>query len=230
VDDSHLYHSPADVILPVPEIRDYHALNSEVVRHLDAGCTVIRLAGVQGQRLLAAGLAGPWDAVIEIDGDAGPELAAGMDAPGLTVVALGRAADGAGSRLRAGRLLAVGDVDVAFAYAQRGGQAVAGGHVGARAGLCQSGGDLVLLSGAGHLAGERQAGGRIFVPADRVGPHAGRGHRHGRFIRIDPVGLSDGDRTETAADRAVLVALLRPLRPWLGPAPQGFAGSSDTPG
>ena len=40
--------SPADVVLAVPEIRDYHAINSEIVRHLDAGRRTIRLAGVRG--------------------------------------------------------------------------------------------------------------------------------------------------------------------------------------
>ena len=59
-------------MISVPEIRDYHAINSEIVRHLDRGCRMIRLAGVRGQRLMASGLAGPWDATIEVDGDAGP--------------------------------------------------------------------------------------------------------------------------------------------------------------
>ena len=61
-------------------------VNAELARHLDEGARRVRLTGVEGQRLMAAGLAGPWDAVVELEGRAGPELAAAMDAPGLTVV------------------------------------------------------------------------------------------------------------------------------------------------
>ena len=71
-----------EVVLSVPEIRDYRAINGELVRHLDLGVRSLRLTGANGQRLLVSGLAGPWTAVIEVVGDAGPELAAGMDAPG----------------------------------------------------------------------------------------------------------------------------------------------------
>ncbi len=80
--DPHPADRPADVVIAVPEIRDYHAINSELVHRLDLGHRTIRLAGVRGQRLLAAGLVGGWSAVIELEGDAGPELAAGLDAPG----------------------------------------------------------------------------------------------------------------------------------------------------
>src|SRR5262249_46436603 len=85
---------------------DYHAINKELVRHLDRGCRSIRLSGAGGQRLLVSGLVGPWSAVIAVDGDAGPELAAGLDAPAVTVVGRGSAADGGargvGGRWRAG--------------------------------------------------------------------------------------------------------------------------------
>lgn len=202
---------PADVVLAVPEIRDYHAINSEIVRHLDLGCRTIRLSGVRGQRLLAAGLTGPWSAVVEVDGEAGPELAARLDAPGLIVVGRGGAADGAASGMRAGRVLVLGSVGMAFGYALRGGLAVAAGEAAGRAGLGQSGGDLVLLAGAGAMAGERQAGGRIFADSGRVGPHAGRGRRGGRFI------LLAGDVPDDP-DWLALAELLGPLGPWLGPA------------
>src|SRR5262249_27357931 len=133
--DDNRSETSADVVLAVPEIRDYHAINSEIVRHLDAGCRTIRLSGVSGQRLLAAGLAGTWTAVI--DGAAGPELAAGLDAPGLRVICRGGAGDGGASRLRAGRVLVLGDVGPAFGYAQAGGLTVAAGNSEGRAGLRQ---------------------------------------------------------------------------------------------
>jgi glutamate synthase domain-containing protein 3 len=214
VDDNPHADRPGDVVIAVPEIRDYHAVNADVVRRLDAGHRLVRLAGVRGQRLLAAGLAGSWTAVVEVDGDAGPELAAGLDAPGLNVVCRGRADDGAASQLRAGTVLVLGEVGVAFGYAQVGGLAVARGAAGARAGLAQSGGDLVLLGAAGPLAGERQIGGRLFALADRIGPHAGRGRRGGRFIRVAAAETGVGHRG-ARADRAEWIARLEPLREWL---------------
>jgi methylamine---glutamate N-methyltransferase subunit B len=209
---------PADVVIAVPEVRDYRAINSELARGLDAGCGLIRLAGVHGQRLLAAGLAGSWAAVIELDGDAGPELAAGLDAPRLTVICRGRAGDGAASRLRAGTVLVHGAVGTAYGYAQVGGLAVACGGAGARAGLGQLGGDLVLLDTVGPLPGERQSGGRVFAFADRIGPHAGRGGRAGRFIRLaaDESATGIGD---APVDRAAWFARLEPLRACLALSP-----------
>lgn len=234
MDDSHPSDKPADVVLAVPEIRDYHAINSEIVRHLDAGRRWIRLSGVRGQRLLAAGLAGPWSAVIEIEGDAGPELGAGLDAPDLIVICRGGAADGAASRLQAGRLVLLGDGGMAFGYAQRGGLAVAVGDVAGRAGLCQAGGDLVLLADAGPMAGERQSGGRLFVLADRIGPHAGRGSRGGRLIRLSPEEFADRGPAEPRGDHAELLERLEPLRTCLGSTSGSLAfrraALSHTPG
>jgi glutamate synthase domain-containing protein 3 len=224
VDDSHSSDKPADVVIAVPEIRDYHAINSEIVRHLDAGCRLIRLAGVRGQRLLASGFSGPWVATIEVEGDAGPELGAGLDAPGLTLICRGRAADGAASRMCAGNLVVLGDVGMAFGYAQCGGVAVALGDVAGRAGLCQAGGDLVLLGGAGPLAGERQFGGRLFARPDRIGPHAGRGSRGGRFIPMSVDETSHRGPAVPKGDLADLLKRLEPLRPWLGSAPASISG------
>jgi methylamine---glutamate N-methyltransferase subunit B len=216
VDDSRSPSTAVEVLISVPEIRDFHAINAEILRHLDRGYRRIRLAGVRGQRLIVSRLTGPWDATIAVDGDAGPELAAGLEAPALTVVCLGQAADGAASGLRAGRLLALGLVGTAFGYAQQGGRAVAVAHAGPRAGLRQSGGDLVLLGHAGPLAGECQSGGRVFAFADRLGPHAGRGSRGGRFIRLGP---GPGGSPEPVANRNALLDVLEPVRAWLPPAP-----------
>jgi glutamate synthase domain-containing protein 3 len=204
--------APPEVRIAVPEIRDHRAINRELVRHLDRGCRSIRLTGAGGQRLLVSGLVGPWCAAIEIRGDAGPEMAAQRDAPGLTVVCRGRAADGGASRLKAGRVLVLGTAGPAFGSAQLGGMAMVVGTAGARAGLGQLGGDLILIGRAGPLAGERQAGGRLIMQAD-LGPHAGRGRRGGVFIRLD----HRRERLEEA-DRAALESAFTAFAPWLGPA------------
>jgi len=170
----------------VPELRDYQQINAELVRRLNLGERHVRLEGVAGQRLLVSRIAGTWQALIEVEGNAGPELAAELDAPGLTVVCRGSVADGAGRSLAAGQLVIGGDASAAIGYFQRGGLIVAVGDVGPRAGLGQCGGDLVLLGKAGALAGERQTGGRLVFKPGCTGPHAGHGRRAGRFIALPP--------------------------------------------
>jgi glutamate synthase domain-containing protein 3 len=173
-------------VLAVPEIREYPRINAELVRLLNAGHARVRLAGAAGQRLLVAGLTGSWDAVIEIEGSAGPELVAELDAPRLTVVCHGPAADGAARGLRAGKMVLRGGVGAAVGYTQKGGVVVVAGPAGPRAGLALQGGTLFLLGPAGRLAGERQTGGRIVAFADRLGPYAGWARAGGAFERLDP--------------------------------------------
>lgn len=189
--------------LPIPELRDYRRINAELIRLLDEGHPHVLLEGVEGQRLLLHGLTGPWTATVELDGRAGPELAAALDAPNLLVVCRGNAADGCGSGLRDGRLLVVGDAGDVAGYAQRGGTLVVAGKAGHRAGLNRSGGTLVLLGEAGRLAGERQSGGTLYARAEALGPHAGRDLLGGRFSP-----LSDPDEP--------LLAALSGLDPWIG--------------
>jgi glutamate synthase domain-containing protein 3 len=164
---------PAPVALPVPEIRDYHQVNRRVVQLLDGGATRLRLEGVEGQRLLLAGLRGAWRARVEVVGSAGPELAQGLDAPGLEIVCDGPAADGAGSGLRAGRLVVGGDAGAGLGYGMAGGELIVGGSAGPRAGLEQRGGVIVVWGGAGPLAGERQRGGVLVLAGARVGGGVG---------------------------------------------------------
>ena len=179
--------------LSIPDIRDYQRINAELIGHLNAGHRLVRLVGAEGQRLLVSGLSGSWDAVIEVEGFAGPELSAGMDAPGLSVVCRGPVADGAGSGLRNGRIMVLGDAGPAVGYAQRGGTIIVSGKTGPRAGLNQSGGVIVLLGEVGPLAGERQSGGHFFAFADRLGPHPSRGQYGGRFIPIQSAAVLDPD-------------------------------------
>jgi glutamate synthase domain-containing protein 3 len=200
-----------DSILSIPEIRDYERINAELIQRLDAGHTNVRLAGAEGQRLLLAGMVGGWSALVEVEGDAGPELAAGLDAPGVTVVVRGRSADGAGARLRAGRLILLGDTGDALGASQQGGVILAAAGAGHRAGLNQSEGVLVVLGPLGRLAGERQTGGRVFVPAGQLGPHAGHGRRAGALLRFDAathLGLS-------AEDAGILQSILDAAARWV---------------
>ncbi len=198
----------ADVpVILIPEVRDYQRINSELVARLDEGHRLIRLAGADGHRLLVSRLVGNWNAVIEIGGRVGPEIAFGLDAPGLTVVCRGSTADGAGSGLKNGRLVILGDTGNAVGHAQCGGEIVVVKDAGHRAGLNQAGGTLVLLGNAGRLVGERQSGGSIHAWLEKLGPHAGHAHRGGELISLS-------DRTPGKhQDR--LNALWVALRPWV---------------
>jgi methylamine---glutamate N-methyltransferase subunit B len=176
--------------LSIPEIRDYQKINAELLSLLDQGHPLIRLEGAEGQRLLASGLKGSWISTIEITGRTGPELAAGMDAPGLVVVARGSTADGVGRGLVDGRILLLGDAADGAGYGQAGGILVVAGSTGHRAGLRQSGGTLALLGSVGRLAGDRQSGGILFARASSLGPHFGRGRVGGQFLALeDPASL-----------------------------------------
>jgi glutamate synthase domain-containing protein 3 len=198
---------PDPVVLPVPEIRDYREINARLALALDAGARHVRLEGVEGQRLLVHGLRGAWDALVEVEGRAGPELASALDAPGLRVVCLGDADAGAGLGLVAGRLLILGDAGDALGYAQRGGSILAARLARHRAGLDQSGGLLAIRRPAGRLVGERQSGGRLVLLDAEVGPHLGLGRRGGRLLApfgaapgLDPIGPADADAFRGALD------------------------------
>lgn len=200
-------------VLSIPEIRDYQRINAELVGLLDAGHPMVRLEGAEGQRLLASGLSGPWEAVIEIEGRTGPELAADLDAPGLTIVARGPSADGAGRTMRSGRVLILGDAGDATGYGQSGGVLVVAGSAGPRAGLAQSGGILIVLGRVGRLPADRQAGGVFFAKRGQVGPHPGRGRRGGRLVELPadgPVDLDPGDAEAFRSARASFA-------PWIDP-------------
>ena len=202
---------PADVpVILIPEVRDYVRINTEIIGLLDQGRTIIRLEGAEGQRLLASGLVGSWDATIEIMGRTGPELAANLDAPGLRIIARGSTLDGAGRGLRAGMLLILGDGGDGLGAAQVGGTLVVTGNSGHRAGLNQAGGTLAVLGLTGRLAGDRQTGGWFFLGKPGASAHAGRGQRGGHRV-----GWSDPLDGEGAAAWSDLIAR---TQPWIEPA------------
>lgn len=175
----------------VPEVRDFARINAELSLLLDAGHPHVRLAGADGQRLLVRGLRGPWRSLVEVQGDAGPELAADLNAPNLVVVCTGSVLDGAGRGMVNGRLLVLGDAGAVAGYAQSGGTIVVAGSVGPRAGLDQSGGRLVLRGPVGRLAGERQSGGLVLVLRGPIGPFTGHGRSGGRFVGPESLGEDD---------------------------------------
>jgi glutamate synthase domain-containing protein 3 len=179
--------------LVIPEIRDYQKINAELVA------------------LLASGLVGSWEATIEIIGRTGPEAVAGLDAPGLTVLACGPTADGAARGLKAGRVIVVGDAGDGAGYAQSDGLLVITGSAGHRTALAQSGGIIAVLGSVGRLASDRQSGGRLFV-AGEVGPHQGRGRRGGRLLGPDAMDRLDTPDAEVWRSVAVLLSGLVPPR------------------
>ena len=193
----------------IPEIRDYQRINAELVGLLDAGHSRIFLDGAEGQRLLAAGLGGDWRATIEIDGPTGPELAASLDAPDLTIVARGRTADGAGRGLAAGRVVVLGDATDGVGFGQSGGTLIVLGSAGHRSGLAQSGGTLAIFGRVGRLAGDRQSGGRLFVAGSPRGPFRGRGRSGGRLIDVAE------DESVPEADRADWLRVLELASAWV---------------
>jgi glutamate synthase domain-containing protein 3 len=198
--------------LAIPEIRDYHRINSELSMLLDQGHPQVRLEGAEGHRLLVSGLSGPWEAVVEVEGRTGPELGAGLDAPGLTVVARGPTADGVGRGLRGGTLVILGSAGDASGYGQSGGLIVIVGPAGHRAGLAQSGGTLAVLGPTGRLPADRQSGGFLFVIGGPVGAHPGRGRSGGRLVEVSNVG--ELDPVEALAWNEVMLVASR----WKGPS------------
>jgi hypothetical protein len=204
-----------DFVLSIPEIRDYDRINAELAVRLDAGLAHVRLIGAEGQRLLLAGLSGAWSALVEIEGNTGPELGAALQAPGLTIVVRGTTGDGAASGLRAGNVILLGRTGEALGYAQESGTVLAAAGAGHRAGLGQRGGVLVALGPIGRLAGERQAGGQFFAEADRLGPYAGHARRGGSFLRLSRGPESAPDFGLAPDEAETYRSVLRSAEPWI---------------
>ncbi|MEW4567117.1 glutamate synthase [Tautonia sp. JC769] len=198
---------PSAFEIPVSLVRDYQQINREILLALDSGHRLVRLTEVEGQRLLASGLRGPWDAVIEVIGNAGPELGAGLDAPGVTILCHGSAADGAGRGLRSGRLAISERSGDALGAWMSGGAIVVRGATGHRAGLRQRGGTLVLLGEAGRLLADRHSGGLIMADPGVITSASGRGRSEGLLVP-----LPQHSRGFDALSRAHANGLLSTLR------------------
>lgn len=212
---------PSAFDIPVALVRDYQQINRELILALDSGHRLIRLTEVEGQRLLASGLRGSWSAVIEVLGNAGPELAAELDAPGVTILCRGSAADGAGRGLRSGRLAIAERSGDALGAGMAGGSIVVRGTTGHRAGLRQRGGLLVLLGPAGRLLADRQSGGLLFAERELIAEATGRGRSQGRLVPL-PHPDSEFDHLppeDANALAIVLQGLPQPLDSDLQPDP-----------
>lgn len=175
---------PPAIEIPVALVRDYQQINREVIAALDAGHRHIRLTSVEGQRLLLSGLRGSWPALIEIQGTAGPELAAELDAPNVSILCHGSVADGSGRALRAGQLVITGNAGEAAGTWMRGGVQIVVGTTGHRAGLRLQGGSLILFGPPGRLLADRQSGGDVFARLDLAESVADRGRTGGRLIAL----------------------------------------------
>ncbi len=197
-------------IIVVPEVRDFVRINAEIMNLLNLGYSRVRLEGAEGQRLLAAGLVGPWRATIEISGRTGPELGANLDAPGLQIIARDSTLDGAARGLRSGTIVVIGDGGDGLGVAQSGGLLVVTGNVGHRAGLGQAGGVLAVLGSTGRLAGDRQTGGHFFLGQGSSGPFAGRAQSGGKRLSwFEPL---------NAPDRVIWEHLSEAVSPWIEPS------------
>lgn len=176
------------------EPKAYKPLNEEVHRAAAAGCDVIRLRDVHGQRFLAAGLEG--DVRLEIYGTPGNDLGIFMDGPTLEV--FGSAQDQAGNTMNEGKLIIHGNAWDVTAFAARGGKIFVKGDGGYRIGIhmkefrrhrpvvvyggrvreffgeYMAGGILVALGldGRGN-ASSRGAGGGVVGPGVGTGIHGG---------------------------------------------------------
>ncbi len=204
-------------IVSVPEIRDYLQINRRLTQLLDAGVSQIRLVGVEKQRLLISGLKGIWAATIVVEGVAGPELGAQLDAPNLLVLA-SSAADGVGSRLKAGSLILSGEVGHCPGYAQQGGVILLAGAVAGRAGLEQQGGTLIISGRSGPLCGERQRGGSLVLLGE-VEPR-GFGYARSGGRRESPDGRIAGTTSISNESQMVVKYLSKVASAHLGSRPE----------
>lgn len=170
--------------ISVPEIRDYHRINAELTQLLDQGVRRVKLVGVEKQRLLLAEITGPWSALVEVEGNAGPELGSRLNAPNLRILCRGSVADGLGSGLVDGKVLVLGDAGAGAGVSQRGGSIIVAGSAAERAGLNQYGGQLALLGEVGRLAGERQSGGTFLAFERNLAEWPGRNRRGGLSILL----------------------------------------------
>lgn len=145
----------------LPEWRDSYAVTQQVAGALNKGIERIYLSGARGDRLLLAGLTGPWSAEIRIDGDLGTELAREVNAPSLFILANGNAGAGAGYGLKGGTLAISGSCGALLGSGIKGGEIWALAGTGTRLGHRASGGRLVISSGIDAMAMDRRTGGTI---------------------------------------------------------------------
>lgn len=157
---------------------DFRTLNEAVRAAVAAGERRIRLDNVNGQRYIGCGLRG--DALIEVRGVPGADMAAFMDGPEIRV--RGNAESAVCNTMNAGRVLVHGSVGDVAGYAMRGGCLYVRGDAGYRVGIhMKSFRDkvpaIVVGGTAQDFLGEYMAGGFLVVlglDAPEGKPLAGR--------------------------------------------------------
>lgn len=152
----------------LPEWRDSHAVTQQVGLALNKGYRQIFLTGARGDRLLLAGLSGPWEAEVRIDGDVGTEFARGLNSPSLFVLVNGSSGAGAGYGLKAGTLVVAEKSGSMLGTHIEGGEIWALGFAGSRLAHCSKGGRIVVGNGIGPMAMDRRISGTLTI---RAYPH-----------------------------------------------------------
>jgi len=111
--------------------RPYKDLNDEIHRAVAAGCKLVRVRDVRGQRFIGAGLEG--EVRLELFGTPGNDLGVFMDGP--TIEVFGSAQDQAGNTMNGGRLIVHGNAWDVTGLAARGGTIFVKGNGGYRIGI-----------------------------------------------------------------------------------------------
>ncbi|MEW6222183.1 MAG: hypothetical protein AB1476_02515 [Candidatus Hadarchaeota archaeon] len=142
----------------------YRKLNELIHSAVASGEKEIVIDNVNGQRYIGDGLSG--DAVIQINGVPGNDLAAFMDGP--TVIVNNNAQDGVGNTMNSGKVVVDGDAGDIVGYAMRGGEIYIRGSVGYRTGIHMkayksSYPEIVVGGRARDFLGEYMAGGLLIV-------------------------------------------------------------------
>jgi glutamate synthase domain-containing protein 3 len=143
---------------------DHRELNERIRGAIGAGCEVIQLDHVNGQRYIGAGLRSKTKIII--NGVPGNDLAAFMDGPEMIVNA--NAQDGVGNTMNSGKIVIHGDARDIIGYSMRGGKIFVRGSVGYRVGIhMKSFKDqvpvLVIGGRAKDFLGEYMAGGIVVL-------------------------------------------------------------------
>jgi glutamate synthase domain-containing protein 3 len=200
----------------------YQQLNDAVRDEIAAGAQSIRIANVNGQRYIGAGLRATG-VRIGVEGCAGNDAAMFMDGPEVEI--FGNAQDGVGNTMSSGRVVVHGDAGDVLGYGMRGGRVLVKGDVGYRVGIHMKAyekhvPEVVCGGKARDFFGEYMAGGILvllgvhtqFPEQPLVGGFTGAG-MHGGVIylrgSVEPwqCGAEVGITEATDAD----LAILRPL-------------------
>ena len=207
----------------------YRQLNEQIRAALDAGARRLVVRNLCGQRYIGCGLR--RQALLELEGTPGNDLAAFMDGP--SIVVRGNAQDGVGNTMTSGEIVVHGHAGDLLAHSLRGGRIFVRGGAGYRCGIhmkqFHEPVPVVMIGGTlGDYAGEYMAGGILIVlgldappGAPLVGNYLGTGMHNGAiYLRGDVRDFQMGkeiSRTEISpADRQRLAELVGQFAGYFG--------------